>query len=275
MAPQAPRSPVRGRTRPAAQLRAELDKNLQAYTAAASAARVGRMERDRFHYGVAVTAAGLGLATLASPAKAEIIYTPASVQITSAFHLDVNGDGVNDFTFYFFKSVKLLSTTGSFSFLSVVPSNFSHNGIVGNPTGGSYPASALSSGVQVSGNASFRGFAMAQRWNHPSKGTSTFRSPWANGGQGATNRYLGLRFEINKEIHYGWARLSVGPGNAVATLTGYAYETTPNMPIVTGQTSGHDESAAGKSNRAGMSVRGRRSAKLGALAMGSCARAMR
>jgi hypothetical protein len=189
-------------------------------------------------YALAASAAGVATLALAKLAEAKIVYTPANVQITNAFHLDVNGDGINDFTFYFFKSVQLNSATGSFSFLSVVPSNFSHNGIMGKPVGTSYPASALGSGVQISSKNNFRGFAMAQRWHHPGKGTSTFRDPWANGGQGVASGYLGLKFEIQRTIHYGWARLSVGPGNAVATLTGYAYETTPNIPIVAGQTQG-------------------------------------
>lgn len=275
MVPEEPRPTTRTRTRPAARLKAELDKNLLAYTAAANAARVGRADRDWSHCGAVVTAAGLGIATLASPAKAEIIYTPASVQINSAFHLDVNGDGINDFTFYFFKSVKLLSATGSFSFLSVVPSNFSHNAIVGKPVGTSYPASALSSGVQIGSKNNFRGFAMAQRWNHPSQGTSTFRDAWANGGQGVTNGYLGLKFEIDKQTHFGWARLSVGPGNALATLTGYAYETTPNTPINAGQTQDSDQNRVRKSNRAAFSTPGGRPTTLGALALGSRALSIR
>jgi len=69
---------------------------------------------------------------------------------------------------------------------------------------------------------------------------------WAN----VRNRYLGLKFEINGQIHYGWARLSVQRQqyHLTATLTGYAYETIPNTEIKAGQTSGgDDESSAGSS----------------------------
>ena len=56
-------------------------------------------------------------------------------------------------------------------------------------------------------------------------------------------RYLGLQFMIGNEIHYGWARLKVlyqgGPGFQ-ATITGYAYETIPNKPIIAGKTKGPD-----------------------------------
>jgi carboxypeptidase T len=40
-------------------------------------------------------------------------------------------------------------------------------------------------------------------------------------------------FQINGEIHYGWAQLSVEA--STATLMGYAYETIPGMPINAGE----------------------------------------
>ena len=57
------------------------------------------------------------------------------------------------------------------------------------------------------------------------------------------HRYLGLKFMIGGRIHYGWARLNVTlvAGTGIqATLTGYAYETIPNKPIITGKTKGPD-----------------------------------
>ncbi len=190
-------------------------------------------------YAMAASAAGVGVLAMAQPGEAKIVYTPAHhvIEPNSSFHLDLNHDGISDFTLYCFGSVHLTSASGSF--LSVVPSNFESSGIVGNNVG-SYPAAALGAGVQISIKKQFRGFAMAQRWRHSSKGTSTFRDPWANGGKGVTNRYLGFKFTIKKAIHYGWARLSVRRGTAVATLTGYAYQTIPNNAIITGKTKGQD-----------------------------------
>jgi hypothetical protein len=66
---------------------------------------------------------------------------------------------------------------------------------------------------------------------------------WANGGKGLKNGYLGLKFRLNGGIHYGWARVSVtvkGDRFNTATLTGYAFETIPNKPIVIGKTHGPD-----------------------------------
>jgi hypothetical protein len=53
---------------------------------------------------------------------------------------------------------------------------------------------------------------------------------------------LGLRFTVKGKPHYGWPRLSVQVRGhrLAATLTGFAYETVPNKPIVAGQTKGTD-----------------------------------
>jgi hypothetical protein len=59
------------------------------------------------------------------------------------------------------------------------------------------------------------------------------------------HRYLGVEFVVKGEIHYGWARLktSCNPGNRkiTALLTGYAYETIANKPIIAGATKGSDD----------------------------------
>lgn len=49
--------------------------------------------------------------------------------------------------------------------------------------------------------------------------------------------YLGLTFQSDGETYYGWALVSVtvNQGTLVATLMGYAYESTPGMPINAGQ----------------------------------------
>lgn len=59
-----------------------------------------------------------------------------------------------------------------------------------------------------------------------------------------TPGFLGIRFRIGEEIHYGWARLDVRiyyPKKCIeALLTGYAYETQPDTPIRAGDTGQED-----------------------------------
>jgi hypothetical protein len=52
------------------------------------------------------------------------------------------------------------------------------------------------------------------------------------------DRYLGIRFQINGETHYGWARFTTHVNfglriSILAELNGYAYETLPDRPIRT------------------------------------------
>jgi len=76
-------------------------------------------------------------------------------------------------------------------------------------------------------------------------GSYSVRGDWANGGKGAVERFLGFRFKINGEDHYGWARLNVVISDSypglTATLTGYAYETIPGKAIIAGSTEGPDD----------------------------------
>jgi hypothetical protein len=52
---------------------------------------------------------------------------------------------------------------------------------------------------------------------------------------------MGVRFSVNGETHYGWIRLKV-PNIllSVTEIISYAYETTPDTPIIAGQISGND-----------------------------------
>ncbi len=51
---------------------------------------------------------------------------------------------------------------------------------------------------------------------------------------GVTNKYLGIRFKIGSNVHYGWARLDVTNASNWL-LKDYAYNTTPGAPINAGQ----------------------------------------
>jgi len=85
------------------------------------------------------------------------------------------------------------------------------------------------------------------------------------------NRYLGLKFNIKGKTHFGWARLNVKCSTlhrkVTAWLTGYAYQTVPNKPIVTGQTGSVE--IEGQSPSAAVSAPAQQSATLGMLALGA------
>lgn len=206
-------SAISSRPRQVVQVNSRLDKNLAAYMVAAGAA-------------------GVSLLAVQS-AQAKIVYTPANVSIgpRTSFLLDLNNDGLKDFIISNWQY-------GHASHLSVVHEASANEVIVRNLTYGE--AADLPFGVQIGPNRPFEkvGF-MAQQSSV--SGASANTGPWKD----ATNRYLGLKFSINGQTHFGWARLTVNAkGGIFATLTGYAYETVPNKPIVVGKISGPDVASA-------------------------------
>jgi len=197
-------------------------------------------------YALAATAAGVSALTLIPAAEGKIIYTKTNVDIfvqNGAFPLDLNHDKVTDFEFAgrYFNTCCILTTS-----VKIAPVR-SKNAIWWDKKGNG--AAALRAGALVGPKAPFSntsllmGLFSSTYFRDPGQvrppSTNRYRGPWENGGKGVKNRYLGLKFEIRGKTHYGWARLNF-PSPRLATLTGYAYETIPNKPIVTGETKGPD-----------------------------------
>jgi len=195
-------------------------------------------------YALAASAAGVGLLCLAEPVEARVVYTPAHkwLPLNRYYYLDLNHDGVIDFTI---TNDLHLSTTPFGDDLNISPA-VKGNAIWQGPREryNQIAAAALPAGVPVGSGKPFvfqnanMAYASLTAFTYVSGG------PWKN----ATNRFLGLKFLINGEVHFGWARLTVladSHREAVrATLTGYAYETVANQPILTGKTSGTAEEAS-------------------------------
>jgi hypothetical protein len=165
---------------------------------------------------------------LAMPAAGKILYTPSHQQIPPGFDtglfLDLNHDGVNDFSF-----VNFYSNTSSTIALWASHAN-PNNGVFSHL---SYAAD-LPAGVKIGPQGPFRQASIDVMVSN-----QCHNGPWKE----AHNRYLGLKFAIKGKTHFGWARLNVScvfPKAIKATLTGYAYETIPNKPILTGKTKGPD-----------------------------------
>jgi hypothetical protein len=179
-------------------------------------------------YALAASAAGVGMLALTQSAEARIIYTPVHhvVGKNGRYSIDLNHDRVADFTLV---NTHSCNTDFCVDILSAVPA--AGNGVEGKPGFLSIPyASALPRGAVIGPKQTFKGKLMASS----DSGQGTI-GKWLN----VDNRYLGLEFQIKGKTHFGWARLSVhvdGSAFVKATLTGYAYETIPNKPIVAGQT---------------------------------------
>jgi hypothetical protein len=189
-------------------------------------------------YALGATAAGVGVLAIVPHATAEIVYTSVHHQIQpnrggNGFFLDLNHDGINDFLI-----VNFYSTTSAILNVWVSPEQVG-NEIFSNGAG---YAAAIPAGVTIGSNGRFHP-AQSLGMANDDFGIGNCEGPWKE----ARNKYLGLKFEINGEFHFGWARLSVTcftPAAARVLLTGYAYETVANQPILTGQVSGTSEQSS-------------------------------
>ena len=209
----------------------------------------------------AASAAGVGVMALALPAEAKIIYTPRhrTIKTHEVFHLDLNHDQIGDFLIsnHSFCTADVCGRT-----LRALPAAGRNRVIGAKGIGGPFYAYALKGGVKIGPQQPFSGRLMA------ASGTEYGSvGQWFN----VSDRYLGLKFVIKGKFHYGWARLSVivGGGSITAALTGYAYETIPNKPILTGKTEGSEESSVDDGSPASLNKNALQPASLGLLAAGA------
>ncbi len=194
-------------------------------------------------YTLAASAAGVALLALTPPAEAKIVYTPVQQRIGNHTFLDLNGDGINDFQFR-----NTVSSVCNGSFCSIrqtqAINTFAHLNVYGvaasnQALGAGRYVSQLAKGVTVGSAGPFQGAKFMGGIYGVDGSVIAQYGPWRQGG-GLHQGYVGFKFMINGEVHYGWARVKTVAARTLirALLTGYAYETTPNTPIVTGQTSG-------------------------------------
>jgi hypothetical protein len=194
-------------------------------------------------------AAAAGVGCLAAPeaAEAKVVYTPAETVILfpSTVPIDLNHDGIADFSFVNYGGSGCCGEFGRSLQLQPIDRSNRMWGQAGGTNAVFVFPSALHSGITIRQNQSHlqQGSGLMAFLGVGSVNSRTY-GQWFY----ARDRYLGLSFVINGEIHYGWARVNVSLGKfservqwgVVAVLTGYAYETIPNKPIVTGKTKGPD-----------------------------------
>jgi hypothetical protein len=210
-------------------------------------------------YALAASAAGVAALCSAQPAEAKIVYTAAHVPIpvNSEVFFDLNHDGISDFGIKNYgggsvNSVRAVATQNGIRGVSCQGHDFS-----------TYCAPALLHGAKVGGKQRFLS-------GKPIMAATTYWGvdvgPWFNlNGRPA---YLGIRFLINGNTHFAWARVCVSHSadkDYKVTVTGYAYETIPGKPIIAGATKGPEDAEPTAALSSGIPE----PVTLGALALGA------
>lgn len=195
-------------------------------------------------YATAAATAGVGVLALAAPAEAKVVFTPSNIQITEnagLIQLDLNHDGIPDFGF----------SAGSRFGSARQPLGLYANSLVvvpmqsGNEVGeitsskGFQCVAKLRGQVEVGPGRNFQDNQLVM-FQVAGDYTDQFSAhcPWLDRRGG----FVGFKFVINGETHYGWARIAE-IGTRFAAIRGYAYETDADQPITTGDTGGTKRSS--------------------------------
>jgi hypothetical protein len=174
--------------------------------------------------------------------NAQIVYTDLNPDYTgSSFLLDINNDGIGDFRITAWNSH---DASGYYSFVTAGAFS-SGNGVAVNQN----PANAItnyaknfSSGAIIDASAFWllEGTSEGILKNKYSYCASVGGCHHGGGGDfNAKEGYLGLRLNVNGQTYYGWARIkkiTVSNTSASYVLEDYAYESTPNVAIIAGDT---------------------------------------
>ncbi|MBI1191545.1 MAG: hypothetical protein GC205_00030 [Bacteroidetes bacterium] len=175
--------------------------------------------------------AAVFLAGTAKSAEADIIYTdvdPDAFLVNSTISIDFNDDGINDFTLQQY-NFGYGTFESNFAVLEGIP-GFSY-GIIGLPGGYSYLAQALNPGDFIGPGANFNSSDYGILGSFFAFGSSVFGvGEWS----AVTDRYLGVKFQIGPNTHYGWIRLDAEINCSALRVKDFAYEDSPGVPILAG-----------------------------------------
>ena len=186
-------------------------------------------------YGLAAAGAGLGIIAGAQPAEAKIVYMPTNILFEDRAVIVI--DNVE------FVITQLKEDYFGYTFILKVQGG----GVLASSR---FPgwAGRLSVGARIGASGHFyRNPQMAEAATYNCCPTHT--GPWDPYGRpGPSSGFLGLKFLIDGQTHYGWARVSIiGDPQGYPKLEGfrgvvrgYAYSTVPDQPILAGQTSDAD-----------------------------------
>ena len=199
------------------------------------------LERKLASYTLAGAAALSALAV--SPVEAAIVYTSAKDigegqdGKEAVAPIDLNHDGKIDFNLvgYFF-SVEATSVIFRSAFLKVAAQPGNQVGVV-STFAGIGVAQALNFGQEV--GPSLRFSSAIRHTFELAEFVSIGFGPQSHIGEfyDQKNKFVALKLALNGNTYYGWARVSTKEvGNKLAfELVDYAYQSTPNLPILAGQ----------------------------------------
>ncbi len=185
-------------------------------------------------YSLAAAAAGVSVLAMAQPSEGEVIVTKKAIQLHAGIpvSVDLNNDGLADFKFSF---TTFFSSSHYKYNAKLAVKGLTKGKVVGMKSSdfrGPY-ASALAGGANIGPAAHFsssKGQITVEREKQYGSATGYYGN-WKD----EANHYLGVKFQIKGQTHFGWIRLNARFGGTMQ-INGWAYETVANKRITAGQT---------------------------------------
>ena len=183
-------------------------------------------------------AAAAGTIALAGAADAQIAYTDINpdtiIHDSLVFNLDFDNNGQPELRF------ETVMSTGSSYDVNLALVNVTgnaNNAILGSLYAANYPFPfAMNNGDSISGtNTNWRAATVNSGIQY--LGVVYGSNTYAN-FLGVSDKYIGVRFMIGSNTHYGWVRLSVTANADSITIKDYAYEVLPGVGLTAGQLTG-------------------------------------
>lgn len=175
--------------------------------------------------------------TISQLADAQIIHNNITdttfIDNETGLSFDLNNDGTTDYTFFLIKSGSSPSVN---NLVDGFGSNVNYE-IAGSVGAGSYiyPI-ALAPGEKIDSNLEWHGYG-SLFWvfgQHYSSGAGT---PLQHGNWlGQTDKFTGLRIELDGHKYYGWARMTVDSFANQFTIKDYALQSIADSSIIAGDT---------------------------------------
>jgi hypothetical protein len=186
-------------------------------------------------------AAAAGAVAATGALNSQIIYTDINpdtiVHDTITYDLDMDNNGQPELRF---ETVSYQASSGTVSLSTVTVLGDTSNAIIGSLYSNQYPLpSALNAGDSIA--------ASNPDWNQKTMNNGlqylgiVYGSYTFGNFLGANDKYLGVRFKIGTETHYGWVRLSVNNAADTIFVKDYAYEVMPDVGLTASQMVGIQE----------------------------------
>jgi hypothetical protein len=198
------------------------------------------LTRQIAQYSLTAAMAGVSALALAAPAAGEVVVTRKTIPIPLTpidmphpVKISMANNGVDNFTFHLTNSPPNVGRSYSFNSLALVGATSNAADVYEG-----YFVAPLPRGAKIGASAGFTAFESAVEQSVAGVSGRFLRGGYWGGN--LKDHYVGVRFSIAGQTHYGWIRLTVTTnpglhGSAMsATVTGYAYETVPNKTILAG-----------------------------------------